>query len=233
VSQVSDIRTLQELDDELARAGAALEDARRRLQGSEELADARAAFTTAEADLNEARKEQRRIDGLVQGLTAKIVPEEKRLYDGSVRNAKELSNIQHELELLKAQRAKLEDELLEVMARLEAAESAYASAQKALVRAEARWEAERARLTEESERLAATLTALEGKRTAQQAKISARNLAVYEDVRRRRGGLAVARVAGGSCGGCRVAIPEAVRRRAFDADQLAQCPNCERILYVG
>ena len=33
--------------------------------------------------------------------------------------------------------------------------------------------------------------------------------------------------------GYRVGIPEAVRKRAFDPDQLAQCPNCERILYVG
>ena len=54
----------------------------------------------------------------------------------------------------------------------------------------------------------------------------------YEDIRKRRGGVAIARVAGGNCGACRVGIPEAVRKQAF-GDGLAQCPNCERILYVG
>jgi len=232
VAQVTDIRTLQEIDDEAATLRAALEDAERRLQGSEELAQARAAFAETDAELAEARKLQRRIDGEVQGLSARITPEEKRLYDGSVRNPKELGNIQHELELLKSQRSKLEDELLEVMARLETAEAANAAAQKALVRQEARWEAEKASLQEETKRLSGLIASVDAKRLAQQAKIPARNLAVYEDVRRRRG-IAVARVAGGNCGGCRVAIPEAVRKRAFDADSVAQCPNCERILYVG
>ena len=233
MTQVTDLRTLQEIDDEVSRLSGTLEDVQRRLQGSEELAGARESFAAADVELNDARKEQRRIDGQVQGLTAKIDPEEKRLYDGSVRNPKELSSIQHELELLKQQRSKAEDELLEVMARLEAAETAHADAQKTLVRAEARWEAERTSLTDESARLSGNLASAESKRMAQQGKISARNLAIYEDVRRRRGGVAVARVAGGNCGGCRVSIPEAVRRRAFAPDQLAQCPNCERILYVG
>jgi predicted nucleic acid-binding Zn-ribbon protein len=233
VTQLTDIRTLQDLDDEVSNLSGSLEEVQRRLGGSEELNTARSAFAAADSELAGARKEQRRIDGLVQGLTAKITPEEKRLYDGSVRNPKELASIQQELELLKAQRATLEDELLEVMARLEAAEAGHAAAQKDLVRAEARWEADRARLTEESAKLGSALASAEAKRLAQQGKIPARTLAVYEDVRRRRGGVAVARVAGGNCGGCRVSIPEAVRRRAFAPDQLAQCPNCERILYVG
>jgi predicted nucleic acid-binding Zn-ribbon protein len=233
VTQLSDIRTLQDLDDESGRLNATLEDVQRRLRGSTDLDAAREAFAAAEAELAEARRSHRQIDGQVQALTARIAPEEKRLYDGSVRNPKELANIQHELDLLKEQRAKLEDDLLEALARLEAAEAAHPDAQKAFVRAEARWEAERARLTEEAGQVGAALASAEARRMAQQAKISPRNLAVYEDVRRRRGGTAVARVAGGNCGGCRVSIPEAVRRKVFAPDQIAQCPNCERILYVG
>jgi predicted nucleic acid-binding Zn-ribbon protein len=233
MTQVTDIRTLQEIDDEVSSVSDTLEEVERRLQGSEELNAAREVFTTADAELTEARRVQRRIEGEVEGLTARITPEEKRLYDGSVKNPKELGNIQHEVELLKESRGKLEDELLEVMTRLEAAESAHAAAQKALVRAEARWEAERSQLGEDRQRLARALASAEAKRMAQQAKILPRNLAVYEDVRRRRGGVAVAHIGGGNCSGCRVSIPEAVRRRAFAPDQVAQCPNCERILYVG
>jgi predicted nucleic acid-binding Zn-ribbon protein len=45
--------------------------------------------------------------------------------------------------------------------------------------------------------------------------------------------MAVARIQGGACGGCRVSLPDAVRKLAFSAEQIPQCPNCERILYFG
>jgi uncharacterized protein len=233
MTQVTDIRTLQEIDDEASGLRDRLEEVERQLQGSEELTAAREAFAAADAERAEARRQQRRIEGEVEGLTAKITPEEKRLYDGSVRNPKELGNIQHEVELLKQHRSKFEDELLEVMSRLEAAEMAHGGAQKSLVRAEARWEADRERLEAEQAKLTKAVNSADARRLAQQAKILPRNLAVYEDVRRRRGGVAVARVGSGNCSGCRVSIPEAIRRRAFAPDQVAQCPNCERILYVG
>jgi predicted nucleic acid-binding Zn-ribbon protein len=233
VSQVVDIRTLQEIDDEASALRAALDDVERRQKGSEELDAARTRFAAAESELNAARKEQRRMDGEVDGLTAKITPEEKRLYDGSVRNPKELGNIQHELENLKAARSRLEDALLEVLARVEAAESEHETSQKALARSEARRAAEETDLARESERLNAAIASSETRRTAQKAKILPRSLTVYEEVRRRHAGNAVARISGGNCGGCRVSVPETVRRRAFSGDELAQCPNCGRILYVG
>jgi len=233
VSQVVDIRTLQEIDDEASALRASLEEVQRRQKGSAELDAARARFAAAESELAAARKEQRRIDGEVDDLTARITPEEKRLYDGSVRNPKELGNIQHEVENLKANRSRLEDALLEVLARVETAESENASSQQALARSEARRAAEETDLARESERLNAAIASSDSRRTAQKAKILPRSLTVYEEVRRRHSGNAVARIAGGNCAGCRVAVPETVRRRAFSGDELAQCPNCGRILYVG
>ncbi len=111
VSQVTNIRTLQEFDDEAATYRAALEDIEHRLRGSEELEQARASFAALDTELAEVRRTQRKVDGDISILNARIAPEEKRLYDGSVRNPKELGNIQHELELLKDQRSKLEDQL--------------------------------------------------------------------------------------------------------------------------
>ena len=65
------------------------------------------------------------------------------------------------------------------------------------------------------------------------AKVSPRAIVIYEDVRRRKGGMAVARVIGGTCQGCRITVPEAIRKRAFGTEILAQCPNCDRILSLG
>lgn len=231
--QVTDIRTLQEIDDEAAALRAALDDVERRLRGSEELNEARRNAAALDAEMADVRRAQRRIEGDVEGLTSRIEPEEKRLYGGSVRNPKELQNIQHELSNLKEQRSKLEDQLLEVMTNLDRVEREQGQATRKLAQEEARWERDQGDLKHEALRLNDLITRADARREAQKLKINPRNLLVYEDVRRRRGGVAVSRVTGGNCGGCRVGIPEAVRKRAFGADQLAQCPNCERILYVG
>lgn len=233
LSQVTDIRTLQEFDDEAATVRAALDDVERRLRSSEELEQAQAAFEALDAELNDVRRSQRKLDGDISVLNSRIQPEEKRLYDGSVRNPKELGNIQHELELLKEQRGKLEDQLLEVMTRLESVEAAHADARRELARVEAKREAEIGELQLEAKRLGDALTRADARREAQKLKISPHALHLYDDIRRRRGGMAVAHIQGSMCAGCRVSIPEAIRRRAFQPDQLAQCPNCERILYVG
>lgn len=233
MSQVTEVRTLQEIDDEVATISAALDDVERRLRGSAELDEARRVFAASQGELQDAQRVQRKLDGDIAGLNAKIQPEEKRLYDGSVRNPKELTNIQHEVELLKEQRSKLEDELLDVMSRLEIAEREFGDAEKRLIQREALWEKEQGELKHEAKKLGDLLTRAEAKREAQKPKVNPRVLSIYEEVRKRRGGVAVAHVQGGNCGGCRVQIPEAVRRRAFSVDQVAQCPNCERILYVG
>jgi uncharacterized protein len=55
----------------------------------------------------------------------------------------------------------------------------------------------------------------------------------YEEIRRRKAGTAVARLAGSSCGGCRVSLPDAVRKQVLLRDAITQCPNCEKILAPG
>jgi len=137
---------------------AALDDVERRLRGNPELDEARRLFASSQSELQDAQRVQRKLDGDIAGLNARIQPEEKRLYDGSVRNPKELTNIQHEVELLKEQRSKLEDELLDVMSRLEIAEREFTAAEKGLIQWEARWEKEQADLKHELKKLGDLLT---------------------------------------------------------------------------
>jgi predicted nucleic acid-binding Zn-ribbon protein len=233
VSQVLDILSLQALDDEAATLQASLADVERRLHGDEPLNEARRQFAAADDELATAQKEQRRLDGEVQSLTLRIEPEEKRLYSGTVTNSKELQNIQHELDLLKGQRSKLEDELLEVLGRVEAAEAERARTLGIVEQHELRRAGEMEVLRADSTRLNNALTGLQAKRMGEESKLDARIVALYEDLRRRKGGQAVVRIQGSACSGCRVQLPDAVRRRAMSPSQIAQCPNCERILAVA
>ncbi len=233
MSQVSEIQTLQELDDQGATYRAALESVEAKIRGDAQLDEARRRLAAADTDLAPTKKDQVRVDGQLKMLSSKIETEEKRLYSGTVTNAKELQNIQHEVDSLKEQRLRLEDQLLEVELRLDSANrEQMAAAQDVAEREKARsvhvegWKHEVRGLND-------SISRTDARREAQRIKIAPRALFVYEDVRRRRGGMAVARVQGSTCGACRIQMPDSVRKKAFNSDVLAQCPNCERILYLG
>lgn len=233
MSQVLDLLSLQALDDEAAALRAALADVERRLQGDPELLDARRALAAIETRLAAARKDQRRIEGEVESLSDKIAHEEKRLYDGSVHSPKELTNLQHEVELLKGHRGRFEDQLIEVLDAAEGADRERRTAVQSAGRLELRWQQAQDQLRHEVRRLEDAIARADARRDVQKKGINPRALHLYEDLRKRKGGMAVARISGSLCSGCRVTIPDMLRRRAMSPTELAQCPNCERIISLG
>lgn len=232
MSQVLDVLALQTLDDEAASLRAALTDVERRIASDPELDIAREGRAEAEARARDIHARQRALEDEVARLRAKIGPEEKRLYDGSVKNPKELTSIQHEVELLRAERSRVEDDLLEALGERESADAALTNARTRVAELEARRLRQVDELRAEAQRLNALIVRAEAKREAQKGRIPPAAVATYHEIRRKRG-LAVVKIQGSSCLGCRITIPDALRRRAFAADSLVQCPNCERILYLG
>jgi predicted nucleic acid-binding Zn-ribbon protein len=53
----------------------------------------------------------------------------------------------------------------------------------------------------------------------------------YEDIKRRRAGIAVAPVIGSTCRGCNRNIPPQLSIVLHRADSIETCPNCNRIIY--
>ena len=233
MSQVLEILTLQSLDDEAAALRAALADTERRLQGDEELNDARRDLAAIRARQETARREQRRLEGEVEALSDKIAADEKKLYDGSIHSPKELTNLQHEVDTLKGTRATVEDALIEALDTAEKVNREAANGERRARVLEGRWQLQQQELRHESLRLGDAIARADAKREMQKTRIPPRALHLYEDLRRRKGGMAVSRLSGGMCGGCRVSVPDSVRRKALSISDIAQCPNCERILAVG
>lgn len=232
VSQALEIVTLQHIDDEIASARAAIALAEERIAQDEEVDRARATLEVAEGGLRDAQRDQKRLEAEVARLNGRIVPEEKRLYSGEVKSPRELSSIEQEVGQLKERRAAFETDLLTVLERVEQAEEGVRSARANLDRQETRWAADRRELTASAAALRVRVETETARRAEQAGRIVPASLQVYELVRKRKG-IAVARVQGQACAACRIALPEAVRKRAMSPVMLAQCPSCDRILYVG
>jgi predicted nucleic acid-binding Zn-ribbon protein len=227
-----DLMSLQALDDEAASHRATIGDIEHRLAGDAALDAARAELAAAAGEREELRRARRRLEGDLATLDTRIAAEEKRLYDGTIKNPKELVALQHEVDALKQSRSRLEDELLAVLDLVEASDTRYEAASASLVANEARWAGESDALRAGLERQLAALTRAEARRAAAAASLPPAALRQYEAIRSRRGS-AVARISGSLCSACRVTIPDALRTRAQLGTALVQCPNCERILVGG
>ena len=57
-------------------------------------------------------------------------------------------------------------------------------------------------------------------------------LAEYDELRKRSGGIAIARLVGGSCGGCHLRLPavDVDRIKKLSPDAPAHCEECGRLL---
>ncbi|MXW25632.1 MAG: hypothetical protein F4Z77_04945 [Dehalococcoidia bacterium] len=228
--QVADLASLQDYDDILARLTAELEEARADLENEEALRAAEGAVAEADERCAALERDQRRLEGEIDTLVARVEREEKKLYDGSTSLPKELEGLQREIASVRSHLSDVEDTELALLDRLEEAEAARDEAHAGLKREQGEAREKAARLGGVIARLEGEMAATSGERDTCRGRLTATLIAQYEDLRRRKGGVAVTHLRAGACTGCRVSVPPSARKRALDPEAPALCPNCERIL---
>jgi predicted nucleic acid-binding Zn-ribbon protein len=142
--------------------------------------------------------------------------------------------LQHEIEHAEKEVTQAEDRLLERMVAGEQFERQVKSAERALAEVEHAAEAERQTLAAEQAALRREVEGHEAERQKIVPAVSETLLRSYENIARRRHGVALAEVrADGACGMCGTLItPHVVQElRRPEATDLFQCEMCTRILY--
>jgi hypothetical protein len=229
----ADLYALQEMDSAIEAAKASLAAVEEQLGESEELIAGRQAVEEGRDALEGVSKQQRELEWQVDDLRSRLSGVEGKLYGGSVRNPKELASMQEEANILKGQLRRREDELLDLMVRVEERQAALREAEESLAKVEGRWQQEQSELVSQREGLEGELAELEDRRGQQSGLIDAKVLALYDNLRERRQGRAVVKAERGMCGGCRISLPMTVLQKARSGLDVVQCVSCERILYVS
>jgi predicted nucleic acid-binding Zn-ribbon protein len=226
---------LQELDTSIDRLRSRL----RALEAGEGVTVARAEADEAERALGELRlrldelaRDQSRFEHEIDSMTQKETAEERRMFDGSVANARELDSIRHEVENLRRRRSDREDELLAVMEIREGVEAEERTAAQ-------RSEATRARVGEiqsdAEEELHRTTTELKEREEARRAladTIDPDFLELYEDLRPQKKGVAAVELIGGVCQGCHEQLSAVYVDRLKRETGPKRCEHCRRILVL-
>jgi len=233
VSRGRQLYELQEVDLEIAAKKETLSLVENRLGESQALAEARISLAREEEGLAELQRNQRLGEWEVEDLRAKVALLEEKLYGGSVRNPKELASLQEQVENLKRRRRGLEDKVLDIMTEVETMQKKLSVKSGEAERIEENWREEQASLTREQAELSAALATLDQKREDLISRIDAPSLELYQALKDKRQGRAVAKVEQGMCQGCRIVLPMSELQRARIGQALVQCSSCERILYVS
>jgi len=233
VSKGRQLYELQEVDLEIEAKREALSRVESRLGESEALVEARLSLAREEQDLAELQRNQRLGEWELEDLRVKVAGLEEKLYGGSVKNPKELASLQEQVESLKRKRRALEDKVLDIMTEVETMQQRLIVRSGEVERLERDWREEQASLEREKAELTAALAMLDQKRKDLMSRIDAASLELYQALKDKRQGRAVAKVERGMCQGCRIVLPMSELQRARMGQELVQCSSCERILYVS
>lgn len=180
--------------------------------------------------LDELSRDQMRFEHEIDSMSQRAEAEERRMYDGSVANARELDSIRHEVDNLKKRRTDREDELLalmEVREELEAQERAAAERSASL---RARVEEVGGVAADELERSEAELEERSEARAALAQTVDPEYLALYEELRPQKKGVAAVALIDGVCQGCHEQLSSVYVDRLKRSEGPKRCEHCRRIL---
>jgi len=222
---------LQETDLELEANEQALRQISSQLGESQAVAKARTKVASESERLKDLKRQQQSLEWEIDDLVSKIAAIEDKLYSGRIGNPKELANLQHEVEGLKAKRTQLEDKALEIMEQVEQTEASVANLSREFKKLEAEWQSQQQQLSGNMEELKATLSELKHKRQTLSASIDPQAIGFYEQLKRQKG-TALAKVEQGICVGCRISL-SAAQLQQVRTGSLVQCSNCGRILFLA
>jgi predicted nucleic acid-binding Zn-ribbon protein len=221
---------LQEIDLDTAHTRRRLHEIAAALANNDTVQAAQAQAAAAQQTLAPLQRRARDLDLEMKSNIEKTRAADERLYSGTVKNPKEMQDLQQEIDSLKKWRGELETQLLETLFEVEAAEAALGAAEAALAQTTAAWErAHQGLLTEQAD-LKSRLEHNRQRRERALSELTPESVQIYDNLKAKKHNQPVALMQGATCGVCGVAQNMAVEREARQGFQLAYCTNCGRVL---
>lgn len=192
---------------------------------------ARTRRETAVAETTRWQSTRNELNTELTSLNSKAKRSEDRLYSGNVKNPKELADLQSEIASLGRRRDALEEEILEAMIMLEDAQAEQDAASTAVAEMESERSVALKALKQEQDELALELRQMLEQRSGMAGRIAPGDLKLYDGLREKKGGTAVATIRQNSCSSCRIGVSAMTAKKA-DQGELVYCGGCGRILVL-
>jgi predicted nucleic acid-binding Zn-ribbon protein len=214
------IRSLAEQKKRLPELLVTLE--RRRAANQEQLDAAKEA-------LQAAQKNKRDRDKDLEADVQKV--EKLKARTSEIKTNKEYQALLKEIETAEQDNKKVEDDILSLMEKIDAAGVQITAAETRVKEEEAAIGAEQKQHEADFARVEEELKEVERAREALIGHVQPAILTHYQNLLATKGGVAMAEARGESCSGCYMSIPPQVFVNVKKNESIITCPNCHRILY--
>ena len=223
---------LQKVDLTWAKVRQRLLEIQKLLGETEQLRQVRARVSETESELQSWRGKQKDAEFESRSLAERIQSADEQLMGGTIHNPKELEALQANVDSMRRHRAQLEDSVVEAMLLADGLDAQLDELRQSLEKLEKEWASGQTDLRVQETKMKQNYVLLKRKREALAADMSPDTLNRYEQMRRRRGGVAVARVVNGDCEACHVQMPTGViSALQSNRDELVVCTSCGRYLF--
>lgn len=222
---------LQETDLNIAGHETEMADVELDLADESTISKARSELEKTTEHLRKLESKRKDCERTSNSITERLQKIEGRLYSGAVTNPKELSAAEEERVFIQASRGEGEEKLLEILLEIESLEDDQSRVRDKLEQLQAERPGIIAKLQDRKNNLSKELADLHQRRNDLSPRIAAQTATLYNSLSTSKNGYAVAKVEGGMCQGCRLALSTGELQRA-QSSSIVQCSSCRRILYV-
>ena len=200
------------------------------VEGSTALDALRVEVDSIDQNLQNTRTEQQDLELESRSQTDKIRESEKNLMSGELHNPKELENLQASIDAMKGHRTDLENKSVDRLVMVDSLQVTLEEKQATLVEVEEKWTNRKTAIETEIDKRKKEYVYLKRAREQVAEALSSENLELYEHLRRRKNGVAVAQLEDEMCGACHTQVAVGILNNIRYSDELLSCPSCGRIL---
>jgi predicted nucleic acid-binding Zn-ribbon protein len=224
------LEELQQIDLELHEVGTELDGLpARRAAVEARVVEARRAYDDDKARMEGNERERRGLEQLLAMERDKVKKWEGRL--GEIKTPREYAALSREIDIAKKTNDGQSEQIRTLVAQATEIRAALDAKEEALAEREEAAQADREALKKRTAELEEKARALEARRGDAAKRVDPGLLSKYENIKRRRAGIAVSPVVGMTCTGCHRNIPPQLAIVLQRADSIETCPNCHRIIY--
>ena len=200
------------------------------VESSTELDALRKEVDSIDQNLQNTRTEQQDLELESRSQTDKIRESEKNLMSGELHNPKELEALQASIDAMKGHRTDLENKSVDRLVMVDSLQVTLEEKQATLVEVEEKWTNRKTAIETEIDKRKKEYVYLKRAREQVAEALSSENLELYEHLRRRKNGVAVAQLEDEMCGACHTQVAVGILNNIRYSDELLSCPSCGRIL---
>ncbi len=222
---------LQCIDSELDLTNKKLIEIQESIQDNKQVDCAKEFVDESAASIKNIQAEYDAIEFDIEAKRIKKSQSEENLYGGKIKNPKELQDLQLEITSLSNILSELDDRLIEKLIQIEKAQDILNKRKIDLNQAVSEYETKKSMLNADLEKMANQAKALHEKQNSLLPQIDQKALDIYQKLRKKKNGTAVALLQDSSCAACGSSLTASQCQQARSSASLFFCPNCGRIVY--